>query len=169
MSFKLAAAALAVLSLVACSAASEVEGDSSADELTAAASGSSTTYTCKMLEPIGIILDNEQGHSPAKLIISANQAKIVSPGSAMIASRKSSPGSHTVYEDFKPTDGTTGFFVADVTRLTIDTSMTRGGKTGRATFETQTFDDGEPTDPEISPPHKPQTLTNDQHMDCAKD
>jgi hypothetical protein len=122
-----------------------------------------------MLEPIGIILDNEQGHSPAKLIVSASQAKIVSPGSAMIASRKSSTSTHTIYEDFKPTDGTTGFFVADVTRLTIETSMTRAARTGKATFETQTFDDGEPADPEISPPHKPTTLTNDQHMNCTKD
>jgi hypothetical protein len=141
--------------------------DATSNELQAAAT-STTTYHCTMVTPIEIILDGQQGRSPVTLTISAAQAKIVGPDTALVASRKSSTSTKTVYEDFKPTDGKTGFFVADVTRLTVDTSMTKGAASGKAAFETITFDDGEPTDPEISPPTAPSTIRNTQRMACSK-
>lgn len=152
---------LMLATVVGCGGSSE---DASVDQEGALKTSASATYTCKPVKPIEISLDGQQGETAVTLKISGATALL----EGMEGTKKSSTKTETVYEDFKPTPGHPGFFVADTTRLTIDASLAKGGSSGKATFETITNDDGEPTDPENGGAHAPSTIRNTQHLDCSK-
>jgi hypothetical protein len=121
-----------------------------------------------MLDPIGLDLDGKQGHTPATLTISSGQAKItVASSLALAGPRKSATATETVYGDLNPTDGKIGFFVG-TTFLTVDTALTKGASSGKATIESDNNDDGEPVDPEDGTAHKPGTIRSITNMACTK-
>jgi hypothetical protein len=164
MSFTGIASTLFVLSsfaLAGCSGASADDPAAAPTEDGTSDLTGTKSYSCSPTGADGI----EVGTFTLKL--SSSEATMVVSEGSFIGKKKSSTSRSLVFAGFDDTPTGGMFFPGFDKTLTLDAGLAKGSASGKATFETEAFSDGN-VDPENGGPGRPSHIISKQAFTCTK-